>query len=95
MSNHQQFIAVDSGHSANPEDYFQVPVEARGTLNIDVLTATLSRARAVLLLLESDGDELERGFHLNHKYVMDTLWCIDGLINQAQNIVDQARIVKG
>ncbi len=67
-----------------PESYFTIPPQAPKELNIDALLATLSRARAIVDLLEGDGEK--DSFLCNHGAIMNTLWCLNGMLDQAQQI---------
>ena len=68
-----------------PESYFTIPPQAPKELNIDALLATLARARSVVLLLEGDGEDGD-SFQSNHETIMNSLWCVRGLLEQAQQM---------
>lgn len=93
MENQGPAVIVSLGGISTLDDRLQLPPEEVGKLNIDARSAALTRARAVLLLLHCNGEEAG-GFELNHGHVMDALWCVDGLITQAQSLVDQVEIIK-
>ena len=94
MANQSSAVVVSLADIATYDTQFRVPLAESGKLSIDALSATLARARSVLLLLQCNGEDVKAGFELNHTYVMDALWCVDGLITQAQALVDQVEIVK-
>ncbi|MBL3598706.1 MAG: hypothetical protein JMN25_02400 [gamma proteobacterium endosymbiont of Lamellibrachia anaximandri] len=86
MSKHTQVTSEDLRHAGSPEDYFQIPPQAPKEINADALLAALARARAVLLFIETAGQDLEEGFHVHPVTLMEALGCVGGLIEQAQMI---------
>ncbi|MBL3589172.1 MAG: hypothetical protein JMN24_05160 [gamma proteobacterium endosymbiont of Lamellibrachia anaximandri] len=86
MSKHTQVTSEDLRHAGSPEDYFLIPPQAPKEINADVLLATLARARAVLMFIETAGQDLEEGFHVHPVTLMEALGCVGGLIEQAQMI---------
>ena len=49
---------------------------------VDALLTALNWAAAVLALIQSDGSE-ENRFMLNHGMIVDSLWCVEGLLEQS------------
>lgn len=76
--------------ATTPEEYFEIPKHAPRSINVDALNAALSRALSVIHLLEGDGSNKNEGFTFNHETIVDALWCIEGLIIQAQKIAEHA-----
>lgn len=88
-NNHTQ-LEYDQ-NADRPENYFKIPPQTPKKLNVDALLATLTRTRAIVTLLETDGDSGKGDkFKTNHRVVMDTLWCVNGLLDQAEQIVKYA-----
>ncbi len=79
--------AENLAEASSPEEYFRIPDEAPREVNTSVLNALLVRARSVVLLLEGDGADLKMGFSIRHEDVMNALWCVDGLIEQAEAVL--------
>lgn len=75
-----------------PEDLFVLPPGKLPEFPIDALNCTLSRAASVLLLLSADGGSIEDGFSLRHDDVMNVIWCVEGLLEQAQTLVNCAHL---
>ena len=73
---------------AVPEEYFRIPPEAPREMNVDALLVALTRAHAVVALLEGDGADLKEGFNLNHALIIEAIGCIGGLIAQSIKIAE-------
>ena len=54
---------------------------------VDMLSCILARAHAITLLIECNGDDHEIGFMLRHDFVMEAIWALKGMINEAQQVV--------
>ncbi len=67
-----------------PENYFRVSKTA--VLDIDALTCALSRAHAVCLMLAGNFDGTADT--LNNEILTNACWALEGLIEQAQFIVE-------
>lgn len=52
--------------------------------SVDNITERLIKARAVLDLLQQSGKDIKNGFGLDHLTIMNSLWCIDGLLREAE-----------
>jgi hypothetical protein len=53
---------------------------------VDMLSCILARAHAITLLIECNGDDQE-GFALRHDFVMEGLWALKGMLNEAKQVV--------
>jgi hypothetical protein len=73
-----------------PEDLFVLPPGKLPEFPVDALNCTLSRASSVLLLLSADGGSIKDGFSLHHVDVMNVIWCIEGLLEQAKMLTERA-----
>jgi len=76
-------VADPASSAGTPEEYFQPRPNPEKKIPVDALNCALNRAQAVLLLLQDSGGDLSIGFTINHSSVMDSRWCIDGLLEQA------------
>jgi len=81
--------AINYGGHGTPEEFF-AETQPAGMLAIDALTCALSRAAAVLSLVTITGDAGRECFMVSHDIVMDALWTVEGLIDQAQAIARRA-----
>ena len=90
MSKLKTITPSDLEQAFMPEDYFLIPEQATKEINSDVLSVLLQRGRSVLLLIESDGEEVNKGFRWNHKVIMDGLSTVSGLIEQSIQVVDHS-----
>ena len=74
-----------------PEQFFNVPEGRTLRDNIDTLNFVFGRALAILALLEENGGELDIGFRMDQRTVMDALNSVTGLVEQARMIVHASR----
>lgn len=75
-----------------PEDAFIVDPRLLGCeLNSDVVLTLATRMRALLALLQADGEgggaDHQRGFVNHHDTIMGALWLLDSLVSQLHALV--------
>ncbi len=75
-----------------PEEVFVVDPRLLGCdLNVDVVLAIATRMRALLALLQADGEggglDHQRGFVNHHDTIMGALWLLDSLVSQLHALV--------
>lgn len=71
-----------------PEEVFVVDPRLLGCdLNVDVVLAIATRMRALLALLQADGEGGDRGFVNHHDTIMGALWLLDSLVSQLHALV--------
>jgi len=83
MSQNKKYIGF-------PEDFFKIPIHQENDLNIDVLLTLLNRSSAIINLLESSGEDLTSGFSINHEDVLFAIGSINGMLQQADEMVRHA-----
>jgi len=77
--------------SANtPEEYFTPRPNPEEEIPVDAVLCALSRAQAVLLFIQTNGENIKQGFTINHSSVMDSLNCVDGLLTQVITMIDHS-----
>ena len=79
-------ITSPTSSAGTPEEYFQPHPNPEKDIPIDALLFALSRAQAVLALIQCDGSE-ENRFMLNHSMIIEALWCVEGLLEQSEAMV--------
>lgn len=62
----------------------------RGELCADALLTSVQRARAALLFIMSDGEDLQTGFTLRHDLVLTALDGVDGYLKQAEMLIESS-----
>ncbi|MGL1932828.1 MAG: hypothetical protein OCC45_13890 [Desulfotalea sp.] len=80
---YNQYLA--QSHACTVEDAFlkDAPIDP-----VDALNSVLTRAEATLYLIEGDGENLEQGFSLCHRLIMNSLDAVHGYVEQAKTLVD-------
>ncbi len=72
-----------------PEDFFRHPApDMPRDLPVDAILRALDRANAMLYLLQGDGADINEGFTLDHRIVMDAVDAVQGLIISALRMVE-------
>lgn len=74
---------------STPETLFSINPSVERGLYIDAMDCALARASAVIRLIAYAGSDAS-GFDVRHETVTNALWCVEGLIEQAQHISDYA-----
>lgn len=87
-------IATPAPIISTPEDYFIPNPSLKKEIPVDALLCALSRARAVLSLIEDNGHNIRDGFIASHETLMNSLWCLSGILEQAETMI-QIPFVKG
>lgn len=68
-----------------PEQAFIAdPRLAGAPLSVDAVSCLTNRMRAVVELLQSDGDTDRPGFTLHHRTILNALWLLSGLLEQLE-----------
>lgn len=77
-----------------PEDLFIVHPDVPRNIDIAVLACIVKRARAVLLALQSDGENegenSQGGFTMCHLEVVHCLWALEGYLDQIELLIRHA-----
>lgn len=63
-------------------------------LSVDAVLCACSRMRAVLLLLQADGEDLTHGFTVPNETIADALWLLEGQVKQLQALARAAAGVR-
>ena len=71
-----------------PENYFVPNPDIEKEIPIDAVRCSVARARAVLELLMDNGHDMKNGLLANHETLINALWLIDGILDQAETMLD-------
>lgn len=80
-------ITISAHMVCTPEEYFIPNPAIEKEIPVDAILCTLSRAKAVLDLITANGDDIKEGFTLHPSILMDALWCLSGILIQAETMI--------
>lgn len=70
-----------------PENFF-IPNPNVDDIPHNAVRCALSRAKAVLELVMDNGHDLKTGFMVSQATLMDALWCLSGILDQVETMLD-------
>lgn len=86
---------IPACQAGTPEDFFIPNPDFKKGLPFDAVQCSISRARAVLDLIMDNGHDIKTGFMVSHATLIDALWCLSGILEQAETMMDYAIGTKG
>ena len=77
-------MTIEKEWVSTPEEMILKDIASIDTSRLsDPINTALSRALAVINLIQGDGSDLKHGFTFEHQIIMDALWAVEGGIKQA------------
>lgn len=74
-----------------PEDGFIPDPHLSGKeLSVDAVLCLAGRMDALLVLLQSDGQDPVQGFRAAHEHVLNVLWTLQGQVSQLRALAENA-----
>lgn len=74
-----------------PEEIFIIDQSTEKKIHVDATLCAIERARAVLRLIWDNGGESTQGFAVSHETIMNGLWSVSAMLEQAVQLLEYPR----